>query len=353
MKVSIIIPCYNGAVFLKNAIESVQKQTYTDIEIIVVNDCSTDNSLTIMRRMAESDHRIVVIDKKVNEGVDYARFSGIKVATGDYFAFLDADDWLTNDAVRIWIDIVRKTNVDIVYANNVRVYSQLLGIKRTTSLDRAFTEKVLNGQEKDNLFISFFGVNLIPVTIWGNLYKKDLFNSSLRESGLKFGEDLALGMQLYYAANSIYMTNKVVVYYRWGGVTAKYQSNFINSVKKLFEYKMEFVNAHNLEREKRTAVIELANCLATQALQMAEYFPNRTQENLKELEAEFKDPVYTCFEEYKSDPYFQKGNLNTACVNLDYKVVHNIAKKISSTPKNKLRHWIKIISSKLLTIVKL
>lgn len=217
MKVSIIIPCYNGAVFLPKTIQSVIQQTYKDIEIIIINDCSTDNSLSIMKSFAKVDNRIVIIDKKINEGVDYARFSGINIANGDYLAFLDADDWLRKDAVQTWIDIALNQNVDIVYANNIRVFSQTFGIKRTNKFDINYTERIISGNEKAKLFISFFGVNIVPVTMWGNLFKRTLFTNNLKKSGLKFGEDLLLGMQLYHNASSIYLTNKPLTYYRWGG----------------------------------------------------------------------------------------------------------------------------------------
>lgn len=217
MKVSIIVPCYNAAVFLRQTVKSMQTQTYKDIEIILVNDCSTDSSLSIMRDLANQDPRIIIVDKPKNEGEDYARFSGIEVATGDYLTFLDADDWLAPNAVQTWVDVATKYKVDIVYTSMVRVFSQKLKIYRKKSLDIKILDRVISGSEKDELFISFFGVNIVPVNMCGNFFKGTLFDNSLEKSGLKFGADLSLGMQVYQKATSIYITNGYIYYYRWGG----------------------------------------------------------------------------------------------------------------------------------------
>lgn len=353
MKVSIIVPIYNAAVFLPQTIQSIRQQSYQDLEIILVNDCSTDNSLTIINDAANKDNRIIVVNKKVNEGEDYARFSGLEKATGDYIAFLDADDWLTKDAVKNLLEISNTHNVDIVYANNIRVFSQKLKINRINTFDSRYTERTISGNEKDNLFISFFGVNIVPVTMWGNLYRRNLFTADLKRSGLKFGADLALGMQLYHKAKSIFVTSTPVLYYRWGGVTAKFQPNFINSVKALFERKLEFITRHNLTNEKRTAVIELANCLATHVTQLATYYPKNREENLKILEKEFQDATYDSFAKYTSDPYFQPNALNTACINLDYRNAYEIAYSDSRKIKSRVRLIIKKASSALLRHIKL
>lgn len=216
-KVSVIVPIYNAAVFLRTTIKSIQNQTHSDLEIILVNDCSTDNSLEICKDMAVYDSRIKIVDKKVNSGVDNARFSGIDAASGEYITFVDADDSLCYDAVDTWLNIFKEYNVDIVYGNMMRVFSSRFGIKRCGILNNKYTNRTITGLEKDDLIISFFGVNIIPVNLCGNLYKRELFMSGLEKSELKFGEDLLVGLQLYHRAKSIYMTPKPVYFYRWGG----------------------------------------------------------------------------------------------------------------------------------------
>ena len=98
-KVSVVIPVYNVGKQLEKCLDSVVAQTFPDIEIIVVNDGSTDNSPEIIARYADKDSRIVVIDKS-NEGLAYARKSGIEAAQGEYIQHLDGDDFLEPDAIQ-------------------------------------------------------------------------------------------------------------------------------------------------------------------------------------------------------------------------------------------------------------
>ena len=98
--ISVIIPIYNVANYLSASLESVVNQTYTNIEIILVNDGSTDNSVDIIKEFAAKDLRIVVVDKK-NEGVVIARKAGLSIAIGEYIHYLDGDDYLDVDAYEI------------------------------------------------------------------------------------------------------------------------------------------------------------------------------------------------------------------------------------------------------------
>lgn len=119
-KVSVIIPVYNAEEFLADCIESVLNQTLNEIEIIIVNDGSTDNSISIIRRYQAKDSRIVVIDKE-NEGAGLSRNRGIKEASGEYIAFMDADDYYPNNYVleKLYL-ISQKENCLIVGGKRIR-----------------------------------------------------------------------------------------------------------------------------------------------------------------------------------------------------------------------------------------
>ena len=90
--ISIIIPIYNAEKYIERCINSLKNQTYKNIEIICINDGSTDNSLNILKRIAITDNRITIIEQE-NKGVSVARNKGIESAKGKYIMFLDADDW--------------------------------------------------------------------------------------------------------------------------------------------------------------------------------------------------------------------------------------------------------------------
>ena len=111
--VSVIIPVYNIEKHLEKCLDSVIGQTLKDIEIIVVNDGSTDNSLDIITQYARKDSRIVIVDKP-NEGLAYARKSGIEAAHGKYVQHLDGDDFLEPDACELLFKRAEETDADIV-----------------------------------------------------------------------------------------------------------------------------------------------------------------------------------------------------------------------------------------------
>ena len=99
-KISVILSAYNEEKFIEKAIESVVNQTLKDIEIIIINDGSTDNTLSIINGYANDDSRIKVIDQE-NIGLGASRNKGMKIATGEYVTFLDGDDWFREDAFEI------------------------------------------------------------------------------------------------------------------------------------------------------------------------------------------------------------------------------------------------------------
>ena len=105
-KVSVIIPVYNGEKFLKQCLNSVLKQTYSNLEIIAVDDGSTDNSASILNEYALKDSRIKIIKHEKNKGLYIGRITGVKNATGDYLCFVDADDEIAVD----WIRFIGESN---------------------------------------------------------------------------------------------------------------------------------------------------------------------------------------------------------------------------------------------------
>lgn len=111
--VSIIIPVYNVSNYLKTCLKSVINQTYKDLEIICINDGSTDNSLEILKEYASKDKRITIIDKK-NAGVSAARNDGIEKSKGEYIFCMDSDDYIDNDFIEVFYNNAEKNHSDLV-----------------------------------------------------------------------------------------------------------------------------------------------------------------------------------------------------------------------------------------------
>ena len=114
-KVSVIIPMYNSSKYIKECLDSVINQTYSNLEIIIVDDKSSDNSLDIVKKY--NDKRIKIIELDKNSGVSIARNKGIDISTGQYITFLDSDDFLVNYKIEKQFSFIEKNNYEFIYSN--------------------------------------------------------------------------------------------------------------------------------------------------------------------------------------------------------------------------------------------
>ena len=119
-KVSVIVPVYNTEKYLEKCLNSLINQTLHDIEVICVNDGSTDNSLNILNQYAQKDNRIKIINQE-NKMQGAARNAGTQIAAGEYIGFVDSDDWIDLDYFEKLYNAATKYNLDIALATNVRI----------------------------------------------------------------------------------------------------------------------------------------------------------------------------------------------------------------------------------------
>ena len=166
-KVSIIIPVYNVEPYVARCIDSVVNQTYNNLQIIVVNDGSIDNSLQILNTY--NDDRLQIITKE-NGGLSSARNEGLKYVVGDYILFIDSDDWIHLNMINVMIKEAIKTDADIVSIYEKRVMSDDV-IEEDMQI-----ANVSSYQGKDCL--SQLLLNRIPNYAWGKLYRSELFTKS-------------------------------------------------------------------------------------------------------------------------------------------------------------------------------
>ena len=180
--VSIVIPVYNIGKYLEKCLDSVVAQTFPDIEIIVVNDGSTDNSPEIIAQYADKDSRIVVIDKS-NEGLAYARKSGIEAARGTYIYHLDGDDYLELDAIELLYRKAKEEDADMVVFPFSLDYIE--SGKSECSIEIA-DEHFTNTE-----FFSAIAFSKAHWGVWSYLHKRSLYaNGVTFHKGLNYGEDV-------------------------------------------------------------------------------------------------------------------------------------------------------------------
>lgn len=206
-KVSIVIPVYNVEKYLEQCLENIINQTYKNIEIILVNDGSTDNSEDICKKYLY-DNRVKIINKK-NGGLSEARNYGIKSATGEYIAFVDSDDVISKDFIEVMIEEIVKSNADMVccrykrFKNLAEINEESIKRDIINVEPREFLKKVLY-QNDQTLYL---------VTAWGKLYKRNIFDNIQYPVGKLF-EDLAIIVDVVRQTKKIVCIDKTMYFYR-------------------------------------------------------------------------------------------------------------------------------------------
>ena len=205
--ISIVIPIYNVDKYLKKCIESVLNQTYSNLEIILVDDGSPDNCPQICDEYRKKDSRIKVIHKE-NGGLSDARNVGIDHAKGEYITFIDSDDYVANDYIEYLYNLIVKYGVDISCCSHLVVYNN----GQYHGIDENFDESF----DKIMFFQKMLYAKKCDVTAWAKLYKKDLFNDIRYPKG-KIFEDIDTTYKLIdkvkkvacgYSAKYYYMIRK-------------------------------------------------------------------------------------------------------------------------------------------------
>lgn len=197
-KISIIVPIYNSENDLDQCIESIVNQTYKNIEIILVNDGSKDDSINICKKWESKDNRIVLIDKQ-NEGVAKARNDGLKKATGDYIGFVDHDDFIEPEMYETMLKDMQEHNADIVMCSSTGIYEDGTSTKaypNYKSFEIEQNDLIKRMLQYEKIFCS---------SVWSKLYKREVVGN------LKFDTEIILGDDYYF--NGIAYTNIDKLYY--------------------------------------------------------------------------------------------------------------------------------------------
>jgi len=238
-KISIVIPVYNGAKWLNRCLRSLVNQTLKEIQIICVNDCSTDNSLAILQQYAK-DKRIAIKDLKKNCGESIARNNGLEIAEGEYVAFVDQDDYVDLNFYEKLYEQTKNGKIDIV--------------KGGTKIKRNGIENVpnLNPEIITNKF-HFYSY------WWSAIYK----NSFLRKNNIKLREDIIIGADTIFLVEAVANANKVIivndVFYHWVKRMNSSDSKIlnlkkINSIFQTFFHISDYLSKKKIDKENYAIV---------------------------------------------------------------------------------------------------
>lgn len=282
-KISVIIPVYGVEKYIKECLESVIKQTLKDIEIIVVNDGTKDNSMKIVEKYLD-DKRIKIINKE-NGGLSSARNTGIKNARGKYIYNLDADDFINLDILEKLYRKAEKENLDVVIFD-INIYSDKLKKNIRIWKDSNLEEnKIYTGEE---YLKEYFLGNGCP-SVCNKLWRKNLYieNNILHPENISFGEDGATMTRLISEANKVEKLNELGYYYRQT-TTSMMKSSKIKMTEYLLSYNItinylkERNKLQNFEKYLDTFKYKYVYCM------LFDYnYNNTNNEYIKEVYEEF------------------------------------------------------------------
>lgn len=264
--ISIIIPVYNTAPYLRQALDSVLSQSYRDIQVICVNDGSTDESPAILQEYADKDSRVEIISQ-VNSGPSKARNTGLEYVKGEYLMFLDSDDWLEAQTLEKALFLMRDKQVDILFWGYRKVYSS-----KKSEIVQVWKDERLFAYENMTALTSFL---ICPTaeelrnpaitdslgTIWGKLYKSSLFLTN----GIHFkdtkiigsAEDVLTNIEVFSYAQNAHFTPFILHNYRKNNSTSytrTYKTKLMTQWLALFNRIEALIEKRQLGNNARAAL---------------------------------------------------------------------------------------------------
>lgn len=237
IKLSLIIPVYNSESYLHKCLESAVNQTLKQIEIIIVNDGSTDSSVDIIKDFIAVDNRIVFINQQ-NLGLSCARNAGIKIAKGEFIGFLDSDDSLDSTFAQKMYAYAKETSSDIVMCDYFKV------------IQKPPYNIVIHKNIKNTIYSSSEALHKIILDLsiqnyaWDKIYKRNLFidNNVFYPEGMYY-EDMPTTFRLFYYANQVAYIEQPLYYYlqRKNSITRTFSDKHIDDIIKALYLMKEFM----------------------------------------------------------------------------------------------------------------
>lgn len=326
--VSIIVPVFNVEKYLKKCLDSLVQQTLQEIEIICINDCSTDGSLSILKEYESQDNRIIIVDLHKNIKQGGARNVGLRIARASYVAFVDSDDWVDRNMYEKLYSVAVKNDADIV-CSDYYIYDSSNKITTCINCSKEIFSASLDERRK------YFILN--GIRLWTNIYRKRLFvdNELFFPENLLY-EDNAVVLPVYLSAETILKLNEPFYYYRRDNVSTTRSFNnyrffdrletsiiLLDNLKRLGYYSL-----YKEEIDFRFIELYYVNTIIVALSQFSppeKNYINKVKEKTREICPDLKDNCY-----YKKRIPFKIRfvlsliNMNTVIGVLFYKIVNSL-----------------------------
>lgn len=203
-KISVIIPCYNAEKYIARCLQSVLENTYQNLEVLCINDGSTDQSEKILQNFASKNSRIKVLNQS-NQGVSVARNLGLDMATGEYIAFIDADDWVHKQYFECLLNVCLETGAAISVC------------KFIVTNDENGRDTITEGKPQFEIYSveKCFKTSYVKTYVWGKMINREIVQKIRFKKGLKFGEDTFFMLRLLCENSQIHICfiNSILYYY--------------------------------------------------------------------------------------------------------------------------------------------
>ena len=237
--ISVIVPIYNTEKYLVECVESLRKQTYSNIEIILVNDGSTDASIEICDGFAEKDSRVRVFHKK-NEGVAVARNFGIQQSNGQYVVIVDSDDIAVDRMIEVLYTQIKENDADIA-VGNYYIYDESDGNFYYYIIDDDYCVEVLSSQELiDRQAGSWKWNSSAFIVTVAKLYKKELFEDVSFTHGRRFDDEASTHRLFLRSKKTVFINDNLYIYRRRSGsiMRSEFDLSWVRDLVEVFSKKI-------------------------------------------------------------------------------------------------------------------
>ena len=256
-KVSVIVPIYNSEKYIDRCVRSIVNQTFEDIEILLINDGSTDNSINRLYELQKMDSRIRVIDKE-NSGVSDTRNLGVAKAKGKYVQFIDSDDYIDSEMIKNTLEEIERENADIIVTG---LFLDIESRGELSSTVQSFEDEICIDKKQigEGVLKRLNGTYInSPIN---KLYKKSIIeqNNIIMDKNISLGEDLLFNIQYFSYCTKVIFKQKSYYHYFMqvsDNLTFKFRDNKLELMKKLYDECKSFLLKCELSSE---CLIELNN----------------------------------------------------------------------------------------------
>lgn len=254
--VSIIIPVYNVEDYLKSCLDSVINQSLNNIEIIVVNDASTDSSKEIIMDYCSKYKEIIFIDKVKNSGLSAARNTGLEVANGEYISFIDSDDWIESDMIEVMYNEAKKANADIALCEMMYEYESYQVYKNIT-----VNKKYLNREQYIKELLT--QQHNIESFVMVKIYKRSLLldNNIKFSEYIKYKEDIDFSIRLSFMVDKVVCIQKPFYHYiqRANSIVHSFKEHYIDDMFVYLQKIEQIIETYSLKKNLYNEFVSLVN----------------------------------------------------------------------------------------------